>query len=1256
MESEEIQLADLLESYEPATTPGFQTLITAKEEFRELASPAVEKLPPGRGKYFKHQKFYHRYMRVYGNIIIIDETGTGKSCSVTGFTEYTRKELEKAKINPNNADEKAGHFNKVVALFKGSSQKSEFNNQLVCRCSDGHYETDLVKNAEKQRVQKTNITLEIKKAGYEVSTYIKFTKQIMKKFPNESDDERLAEEYSDTIFWVDEAHNLLIDQTKTKNLREKQLTYHTLWRVFHLARRIKVIISTATPMINQVADFGSIINLILPRDGVLPPGYNPYIATDNDIRVLFPEIPFGMEGASLEEIAPYFRGQIPSNYDFENAQLEDLEPYLRGRVGFIRAADTGAVIEEQGQISEDEFEVNGVNYISQVVVYPSRMSDFQTEGYARAYGSPDEKRDDLKGPVRQASNFIFPDGYWGSGITTEEKAQRKAEKEARKEEKKISSRKTAKEKIVTSPLAIEQFPVGGLLPIGTDVIEVTDEENPNLMKISENKFEARAFRRYVNINGDEFSPTNEFRPYLKNLETISELSCKYAEIARTVIEEPGNAFVYGEYVYGSGGVVLALCLEGLGFTRFKENSSIFVGSGANVIAPYCGNSEDISKDPGNITNRKAALSTTTRKVRSNFLSRQQGGPMRYALLSRETSPAKFHAMMEAMNSYENRHGDYIKVLISSRVGRDGINVNNVLQIHLVGPEWHQSSMYQALSRGIRATSHQDLIKEEKERIIAEEPDRDPNTAKVTVKVYKHAAIPNDSDLDVIDLQMYYLSEAKDRSIKRVMRILKQCAIGCQIHSGRNIRDTDIDGSAACDYDVCKYDCYDPAPSEIDYSTYDVLYSGDVIDQSIDLIEQIYKQNNSLTIDDLQGLLPKIRRKYLIMALDRIINNKKPLTDRFGYRCYLREDGSTFYLDRNYPGSVPANCSMAYYTQGIITINKETLSNLALKYETEEHESIIHRFENSDHDDPEFENILNSISIEGKSNILEQILLRNIRGDNSPFVTSFIQKFKSFIFQIHEPVTELNKIYEQTEQLKPRPGRKPKPETKRRVKKIKYDVLSSVPVVTDTETEIVYLHTLYTQVTNQTNYSSTSKFNKAEGRIRLLKPSEIDNGWRDLNENEFPIYNMFIQIEIASRSKKFEDVGLYGFILADGIFRIRDRLSETEKAKFDNRSVNRGRECTKWRKPKLFDIMWEIGAPEPHGIFDDYDNENHEHIIASISRRFKKKSEIIENWDIDKISWYYKWDQAMEQDPRGVSIQSLCDLIQIHMQATDRMLT
>jgi len=130
-------------------------------------------------------------------------------------------------------------------------------------------------------------------------------------------------------------------------------------------------------------------------------------------------------------------------------------------------------------------------------------------------------------------------------------------------------------------------------------------------------------------------------------------------------------------------------LEALGYQKFTETRSIFTREDEEF--DYCGNRSDrhierpANIDPGN----------------------------RYALIGKDTD-SKEAAILDAMNSYENRHGQYIKVLLVSPKGKEGINVANVLNIEIIDSEWNPSGTFQALSRAIRATSHLDLLKEKAE--------------------------------------------------------------------------------------------------------------------------------------------------------------------------------------------------------------------------------------------------------------------------------------------------------------------------------------------------------------------------------------------------------------------------------------------------------------------------------------------------------------------------------------------------------------
>jgi hypothetical protein len=858
--------------------------------------------------------------------------------------------------------------------------------------------------------------------------------------------------------------------------------------------------------------------------------------------------------ASYQEVAPYFQGQFPRDFPFATATIEDLEPYLRGRISYIRALETGAVAVEKGTDQEEQYQVDGVRYQSQLRLYTSGMSEFQSKAFLRARGQGKgngEAYNDVYAAQRQASNFIFPDKYWGSGISEEERANRKSSKTAS----------------------------GG--GVRLEVVR-SEPEGPH------------GFRRYVHMAGDQFSATEEFKPFISNIEHIRRLSCKYAEIARIVRDKPGNAFIYDEYVKGSGVVVLGLCLEALGFQRYDESTSMFTGTGTDTLKPFCsGGSSD----------------TSTRRVRSNIQP-----ALRYAILTDKTSDPKFQSMMEAMNSYENRHGDYIKALLSSRVGRDGINVSNVLQVHLVGSGWNKSAMYQAISRGLRATSHEDVLQEERDRLEA--AGLDPSTARIKVNIYQHAAVAQDGSS--IDVEMYRMSEYKDRRIKRVLRIMKQCAIGAQVQYNRNVRPTDTDYSAECDYDVCRYPTANPAPTGRDYSTYDVLYAEEVVREVVKEIISIYRQRYALTLEQLQQLLPQYRRKYLVMALEQIIVRKRPLTDRFGYTAYLQEDKQSFYLDRTYPGAYPSSYAMSYYSQGVIGVQEESLPHVVLQLESSEFQEEVGELEDMNPDGAEFNTRLDQMPIEGQVVVLEEAVMQHRRSGASPFTEAVEKKYHQFLFSFPEPIRELAKRREEAG----RPSRKAI--TKSKVKPVKE---GTVPLLQEENSETVYLHSLYSLAVNQTGYATTARYNKAEGLIRLYKVSE-GLGWRDVNQLEYPVYNTMIQMEIAQRKVPFEDKGVYGFILPDGVFRIRDRETESPKAATDDRHRNRGRNCINWSTPELIDLMWRLKMPAANGMFPEFTEGNRSWLVDHLItvREMKKSSAEMTGWPLERLVFYYKWFQ------------------------------
>jgi hypothetical protein len=1122
---EDLQLDDLVYTYPRYNQPGFQTLISAKEEFRETASAVTEPVPR-RGELFKHQKYLQRLMRQYDNQLVIWRTGTGKSCGVISVTEYY-KALAGA-LEDIRRDETVPYKHAYV-LVKGPSLVDEFKFQLVCKCTDGDYITEQVKNSTTETQRKGNITRAIK-SFYTVTTYGMFARDLVKMT-----DEQMRHEFDHSIFIVDEVHNLRMDPEKGKTIIdpktgnkivvktvkkggqekevivEQRLIYDQLWRAFHTLSPRKVMLLSATPMINDSSEIGPILNLMLERES-----------------------------------------QLPLNVDYSQITLQQFEPYLRGLISYVRELDTGAIPRYEGTVIEGEYDIRGEMVPSQMTVYVTQMSEIQQRTYNLAVNNPSALRPESERPEafadlqRQATNFVFPDGSTGSD----------------------------------------------------------------------------GFRKYVQKTRDgEYIATPELLAWISNIDYLRTLSSKFSDVIRLARDEPGNVWCYSNFVIGSGAILLSLCFEAQGFEKFSETSSIFTTTGGAGLSPLCAASEAHNGE---------------RVVRIDKR-------LRYGVLTSETTGPEAAALLEAFNSYENRHGEYIKAIIGSPVTRDGLNLANVLQIHLLGPGWNQATTYQAESRAIRSTSHVDLLEEEREKLIMR--GENPANAYVTIHVYRHAAVTDEGTS--IDINMYQLSEVKDIDIKRIMRMMKQTATDCQIHYNRNVRAGDIDGSAKCDYDVCAYQCYDPVPDYVDYTSYDVLYSGEIVDAAVTEILALFKVRFTLKFETLYKILAHYRRKFVDLAVTKIIEEKLPIIDRYGYTSYLREDRGSLFLRRDFPLEISEQEGGYYlstYTETLIGIQHMSLEKYISELQKGEQYETIQRLQELDPESEEFNTMIDSLNLENQVELLESAIYQLfVNGVQSPTIRAIITKYRTSVFQVPEPTAAIRITAQALANRGKGRGRKPKPGSKFKLTdKQQRQVDESLKKVEKAET--IYMHTLFNQAYDRTSYAVSAKFNKADGKIRILKPSE-GVGWRDANAYELPVYNTIVQNQLSGMRDEFEKFDIYGLILnPDRKFRIRDKTDEDPGA--TDRSKNRGRICNIWNKPALIEVLWKLKIMP----FKTQVTETREELIGYLERAGVANRNVLETeFTEEKIEFFFIWYRT------GMNRDQICAILQKEMEKMGRLL-
>nr|QBK93113.1 MAG: DEAD/SNF2-like helicase [Pithovirus LCPAC403] len=284
---------------------------------------------------------------------------------------------------------------------------------------------------------------------------------------------------------------------------------------------------------------------------------------------------------------------------------------------------------------------------------------------------------------------------------------------------------------------------------------------------------------------------------------------------------------------------------------------------------------------------------------------------RFATITTEVDSEERLKILDTLSSPENHDGRIISVIISSALIIHGFNLGNILLVQIAGSEWNESKNYQAIRRGVRATSHVAILSRMKK------------DERVKILIYQHASILSENELiESIDTRMYGVAQLKDKSISRILRIAKEYAIDCMINRRRNVRDTDLPYSSECDYNECSYECGNTDVDEkIDYSTYNILYNDEVIDKLANVIENLFSESSRFTFDDIAERMKGSTRKYILRALRKLTSEKIPVLNKFGMTSYVMNYGDEVYLRRDYPIQ-ESYLSDSYYTDNLTAILKK----------------------------------------------------------------------------------------------------------------------------------------------------------------------------------------------------------------------------------------------------------------------------------------------------------------------------------------------
>lgn len=664
--------------------------------------------------------------------------------------------------------------------------------------------------------------------------------------------------------------------------------------------------------------------------------------------------------------------------------------------------------------------------------------------------------------------------------------------------------------------------------------------------------------------------------------------------------ESGKRYVYSHYVTASGAETIGLCLQARGFERFVEGQSVFT-SDRSSVRPYCASGGGARV--GNFTKRP-----------------------RYAIIrgGDTVTDKSSDAIFELFNSESNIDGEYIKIIILSPVGQVGINLSGIMNVDIDSPEWTPGSVYQARERAFRVVSHKSLIERKRkqlleEGIVIENPILDVRVHYHACYLRRRSESGSLIDLGTLEVRMYRVIEIKDIMISQLMRRLKRSAFDCLLHLERNINRKDKDYSPSCDYDVCAYNCFEeePAPGErgSDVSTYDVYFYDEIVDRHLSAIAGYFKMRSSGRIEDIRDFYEKThgkptRDRYLYYTLEHhLIGTETALSNTFGFRAYLFEEGGVFYVSRSLPRENRFDgYSSSFYNSALIATQKkdlkavsEMINRTRVTVDMERTLTLDREGRRSEDHYYEVRDAVGQMSAVDKAALLENSIAAFVGGhlkqDDSPLFRIFTGSY----FAFREPV---GAIRFNSESL----ANKDKRRKRRTMTAEDYQKTG----------DLVYLHILDVLLPKDVEHASMNSYLNVKGNVRLYRPA--DRAWRDATEAELPAYQMLISEKIKENMKPFEENqdGFYGIFLR-GYFKISDNRRLSSEVT-DLRLKRRGMNCSSVPTGLVLDMIYALQM----NPLTDRPIDTRDRMISLIASRTGYKKAEIEQWESGKVEFFFRW--------------------------------
>jgi hypothetical protein len=253
------------------------------------------------------------------------------------------------------------------------------------------------------------------------------------------------------------------------------------------------------------------------------------------------------------------------------------------------------------------------------------------------------------------------------------------------------------------------------------------------------------------------TPEGKSSPPLQ-LQNIHDMySPKFAKIAKDIIESPGSCLLYSQFRTVEGLGIMRLVLQEAGFIEVdveKHGGSWRIVNAEAVFDPKY--------------NGKRYVVFHEDREKTNVLIKLFNGA--FADIPMEI-PAEYP---------NNLYGQFIRVLMISQSGAEGISLRNVRRVLITEPFWNKVRIDQVIGRAVRTGSHLDLP--EKERNVQVFMYTSTFTEKQLEDNFTLKRLDNSQTSDEHILE---IADHKSRIIDQFLTMMKQAALDCAANARQN---------------------------------------------------------------------------------------------------------------------------------------------------------------------------------------------------------------------------------------------------------------------------------------------------------------------------------------------------------------------------------------------------------------------------------------------------------------------------------------